>query len=137
MAMSGTAQVALLMANLMRSYNPDLPMSEGMKAQFLAIRNEFEGAQQGEVAAELKRSEGAEAGKQFSHYYKNVERLKYIDVYRVLWLFDVDNPCIQHAIKKLLVAGARGGKDVETDLREAIASINRALEMLEEDNGVY
>lgn len=72
-----------------------------------------------------------------SHYYKDVSHLKTIDVYRVLRLFEVTDPCIQHAIKKLLVAGGRGaGKDFERDLREAIDSINRALEMRFEDEVV-
>lgn len=69
-----------------------------------------------------------------SHYFKNVSHLETIDVYRVLQLFDVKNPCIQHAIKKLLVAGNRGGgKNQQQDLKEAIDSINRAIDMMHED----
>lgn len=69
-----------------------------------------------------------------NHYYKSVEHLKDVDVYRVLKLFNVTDPCIQHAVKKLLVAGGRGaGKDIRQDLREAIDSIDRALEMIDED----
>lgn len=69
-----------------------------------------------------------------SHYFKDVSHLKEIDVYRVLKLFGVTDPCIQHAVKKLLVAGGRGaGKDPERDLREAVDSINRALQMIAED----
>ena len=69
-----------------------------------------------------------------SHYFKNVSHLETIDVYRVLQLFDVTNPCIQHAIKKLLVAGNRGGgKNQQQDLKEAIDSINRAIDMMHED----
>lgn len=70
-----------------------------------------------------------------SHYFKNVSHLKDIDVYRVLKLFNVTDPCVQHAVKKLLVAGGRGaGKDMERDLREAVDSINRALQMIAEDD---
>lgn len=70
-----------------------------------------------------------------SHYYKNVAHLKHIDVYRVLGLFNVTDPCIQHAVKKLLVAGGRGaGKDVERDVREAVDSLNRFLQMIAEDD---
>lgn len=69
-----------------------------------------------------------------SHYFKDVSHLKEVDVYRVLKLFEVTDPCLQHAIKKLLVAGGRGaGKDLERDLREAVDSINRALQMIAED----
>lgn len=75
------------------------------------------------------------AAKEFSHYYKDVRHLEGIDVYRVLQLFEVTDPAIQHAVKKLLVAGGRGIKDTVKDLREAIVSIERAIEMLEEDRG--
>ena len=69
-----------------------------------------------------------------SHYYKDVRHLERVDVYRVLTLFGVTDPCIQHAVKKLLVAGGRGaGKSMEKDLREAIDSLERALQMIAED----
>jgi hypothetical protein len=73
--------------------------------------------------------------KEYNHYYKKVpEGVEYIDVYRVLEMFDVSNPSIQHAIKKLLVAGGRGHKDIHKDIKEAIDSLNRWLEMREEDD---
>jgi len=69
-----------------------------------------------------------------SHYFKDVRGLNYIDVYRVLSLFNVTSPCLQHAIKKLLVAGGRGaGKDVSQDVQEAIDSLVRWMDMQEED----
>ncbi len=72
---------------------------------------------------------------QFPHYHKPVGHLKYVDVYRVLSLFNVTDPCIQHAVKKLLVPGRRsGGKTLEQDIREAIVSLNRALQMIAEDD---
>tara|TARA_R110000822_G_scaffold155178_1_gene294980 strand:- start:1083 stop:1448 length:366 start_codon:yes stop_codon:yes gene_type:complete len=49
-----------------------------------------------------------------------------IDVYDVLDAFDVSNPATAHAIKKLLCTGSRGSKDWETDLQEAIDSLERA-----------
>jgi hypothetical protein len=49
-----------------------------------------------------------------------------IDVYDVLHAFDVSNPATAHAIKKLLCTGTRGVKDWETDLQEAIDSLERA-----------
>lgn len=70
---------------------------------------------------------------EYSHYQKSVEHLKWIDVYRVLVLFGVTNPCLQHAIKKLLCAGQRGIKDQKQDVQEAIASLLRYLEMQTED----
>lgn len=71
---------------------------------------------------------------EYSHYQKPVEHLKWIDVYRVLVLFGVTNPCLQHAIKKLLCAGQRGVKDQKQDVQEAIASLLRYLEMQTEDD---
>ncbi len=71
---------------------------------------------------------------EYKHYQKNVEHLKWIDVYRVLVLFGVTNPCLQHAIKKLLCAGNRGVKDELKDVQEAIASLVRYLEMQTEDD---
>jgi len=69
-----------------------------------------------------------------NHYFKDVSHLKTIDVYRVLDLFSVTDPCLQHAIKKLLVAGGRGaGKDIKKDLQEAVDSIQRGLQMMAEN----
>lgn len=68
------------------------------------------------------------------HYHKDVRHLETIDVYRVLHIFNVTDPCIQHAVKKLLVAGGRGaGKDVSKDVQEAIDSLQRFQEMRQED----
>ncbi len=70
---------------------------------------------------------------EYKHYQKNVEHLKWIDVYRVLLLFGVTDPCLQHATKKLLCAGNRGVKDELKDVQEAIASLTRYLEIKTED----
>lgn len=68
------------------------------------------------------------------HYYKNVAHLSEVDVYRVLELFEVTDPCIQHAVKKLLVTGGRsGGKDRAADVRDVIYSLERWQEMRMED----
>ena len=64
----------------------------------------------------------------YPHYHKNVAHLKYVDVYRVLILFGVTDPCLQHAIKKLLCAGNR-----TQDVQEAISSLLRYLEMQTEN----
>lgn len=69
-------------------------------------------------------------GSKHPHYHKDVRHLETIDVYRVLTLFNVTDPCIQHAVKKLLVAGGRGaGKDIGKDILEAIDSLQRWQEM--------
>lgn len=69
-----------------------------------------------------------------AHYFKPVEVLVDIDVYRVIKLWNVTDPCIQHALKKLLVAGGRGaGKDIDKDIQEVIDSLLRWQEMRAED----
>lgn len=73
-------------------------------------------------------------GNKHPHYHKDVSNLQTVDVYRVLALFNVTDPCIQHAVKKLLVAGGRGaGKDVSQDIREACDTLQRWQEMRVED----
>ena len=57
-----------------------------------------------------------------------------IDVYRVLHAFDVRDPCVQHAVKKLLCAGLRnGGKPEAQDISEAIWTLTRWQEMRSEE----
>lgn len=70
----------------------------------------------------------------FSHYVKDVTKLKKLDVYRVLELFEVKSPAIQHAIKKLLAAGKGGSKSMEKDIEEAIISLERWQDMRSEEN---
>ena len=57
----------------------------------------------------------------------------HIDVYRVLELFEVTDPALQHIIKKALCAGQRGAKDFRKDLEEIVDTGNRRIEMLDED----
>lgn len=68
-----------------------------------------------------------------SHYFKDVSHLKYIDVYRVIDLWEIKDPCIQHALKKVLSGGKRGAKDEARDIQEAIDSLERWKAMREED----
>jgi len=68
-----------------------------------------------------------------NHYFKNTVHLNAVDVYRVLSLYGVTDPCLQHAIKKLLCAGDRGAKDIEQDVQEAIDTLGRWQDMMEED----
>ena len=66
-----------------------------------------------------------------SHYHKDVSQYDTIDVYAVCKIFDVQDTsgCLQHAIKKLLVTGQRGHKDRQTDIQNAIDTLNRLLEL--------
>ena len=67
------------------------------------------------------------------HYFKACP-FESVDVYRVLNLFNVTDPCLQHAVKKLLVAGGRGaGKSVDKDIQEAIDTLHRWQAMRQEE----
>jgi hypothetical protein len=69
-----------------------------------------------------------------AHYFRNVAHLSEVDVYRVLELFNVTDQALGHAIKKLLAPGGRGaGKDFRRDVQEAVDTLQRRLEMLDED----
>lgn len=67
------------------------------------------------------------------HYFRDVAHLQTIDVYRVLELFGVTDQALGHAIKKLVVAGGRGHKDVGKDVSEAIDTLVRWQNMRHED----
>lgn len=71
-----------------------------------------------------------------SHYFKDVSKLNTVDVYRVLSLFEVSDPCIQHAVKKLLCGGIRGVKSLDKDVQEAIDSLLRYQEIIKENSTV-
>lgn len=53
------------------------------------------------------------------------------DVYSVLEAFQVHNPGIQHAVKKLLCAGIRGKATTVQDIQEAIDALYRAKQIAE------
>lgn len=75
----------------------------------------------------------AQQQRKHSHYFKSVKGIDMIDVYRVLELFGVTDQALGHAIKKLLVAGGRGHKDIDKDIQEAIDTLHRWQEMRAED----
>ena len=73
--------------------------------------------------------------KKHSHYFKSVAHLEWIDIYRVIDLYAITDPCLQHAFKKISCAGGRGVKDTAKDVQEAIDSLLRYQEMQRENHG--
>lgn len=69
------------------------------------------------------------------HYFKDVSHLKKIDVYRVIDLWEITDPALQHALKKVLAAGKRGAKNQAQDVAEAIDSLVRFQDM-QAENGL-
>jgi hypothetical protein len=82
----------------------------------------------------LIRVDRQENQQKHSHYKKDVKHLDYIDVYRIIDLYELNDPCFQHALKKILVPGARGHKDLTKDINDIIDAMQRKLEMLAEDD---
>ena len=68
------------------------------------------------------------------HYFKDVSHLKKIDVYRVIDLWEITDPALQHALKKVLAAGKRGAKNQMQDVSEAIDSLARFQDMQAENS---
>jgi len=54
---------------------------------------------------------------------------QWVDVYDILAAYNVTNPADAHAIKKMLCPGQRGAKNGIQDRREAIVSLQRAIEL--------
>ena len=73
-------------------------------------------------------------GSSHNHYYKDVSHLKTVDVYRIISLYGVTDPCTQHILKKCLVQGGRGGaKDATHDMQDIRDTADRWLAMSKED----
>jgi len=62
-------------------------------------------------------------------YRREIKPGVWVDVYEVLNAFNVDCPAMAHAIKKCLAPGQRGAKSAKQDKKEAIASIERSIDM--------
>ena len=62
-------------------------------------------------------------------YLREVKPGVMIDVYDVLQAWRVENPALQHLIKKALQTGQRGHKSREDDLNDIVASALRAREL--------
>lgn len=65
----------------------------------------------------------------YPHYHKDVGHLKSIDVYRVIDLWEITDPALQHALKKIMAVGQRGAKNSEVDIKEAMDSLKRYQQM--------
>jgi hypothetical protein len=70
-----------------------------------------------------------------NHYFKPCP-YETLDVYRVISIFGVTDPCIQHALKKLLCSGVRGHKDQSKDIQDVIDTLERWKQMRGEDDKV-
>lgn len=84
------------------------------------------------MSEQTNRMAGNGTPRKHSHYFKPCP-YDAVDVYRVLAMFSVTDPCHQHALKKILCVGARGVKSAAKDIQEAIDTLTRWQEMQRED----
>ncbi len=61
----------------------------------------------------------------YPHYFKDVSDVDAIDLYHVARLYDITDPALFHAFKKIACAGKRGTKDQAQDVQEAIDALKR------------
>ena len=83
-------------------------------------------------AAEWERLGKAQKQDQGAHYRFEYKGIK-LDPARICKIYKIESLLIGQAIKKLLVAGGRGNKSYEQDLKDVICAVTRELEMIEED----
>lgn len=62
-------------------------------------------------------------------YLREIKPGVWVDVYDVLFAWKVENPALQHLIKKALQPGERGHKDKATDMQDIVNSALRAQEL--------
>jgi hypothetical protein len=64
-----------------------------------------------------------------SRYHRTIHGVT-LDLYDLAEAYGIDSHRVFHAVKKLVMAGRRGHKDREQDLREAIVSIESELQKM-------
>lgn len=64
-----------------------------------------------------------------SKYHREIKKGVFVDVYDVLHAWQVNNPALQHLIKKALQPGQRGHKSKLHDLWDIVGSAKRAVEL--------
>lgn len=82
-----------------------------------------------DVSGRVEQLRSIEEARKHSHYFKDVSGVDQIDVYAVLRLFEVTDPCLQHIVKKALCAGKRGAKDWAKDVQEIADTAQRLIEL--------
>lgn len=107
----------------------ELVCSKGTANLLKPIQKAFEGSGSTSGTTEQKEvhKDVSETSSKHKHYFKDVSKLAEVDVYAILYLFEVTDPCIAHVVKKLLCTGKRGHKDFERDLQDSIDSLMRCM----------
>ena len=82
-----------------------------------------------DVSSRVEQLRSIEEARKHSHYFKDVSGVDAIDLYHVARLYDIADPALFHAFKKIACAGKRGAKDQAQDVQEAIDALKRWQEL--------
>ena len=82
-----------------------------------------------DVSSRVEQLRSIEEARKHSHYFKDVSGVDAIDLYHVARLYDITDPALFHAFKKIACAGKRGAKDQAQDVQEAIDALKRWQEL--------
>ena len=83
-----------------------------------------------DIARSIEAARVAEQSERtYPHYFKDVSAVDAIDLYHVARLYDITDPALFHAFKKIACAGKRGAKDRAQDVQEAIDALKRWQEL--------
>lgn len=128
-AVTGLHQIAKLTTSCPPLKEPDTPEKTSepktLKIEYRQPTDEQKPEQQPEQQPEKQKH---------SHYFVDVSRYNTIDIYRITESYQCSQMAA-HITKKALCSGARGHKDLTTDIKEIIDTANRWLEMIAEDGG--
>ena len=83
-----------------------------------------------DVVRSIEAARVAEQSKRtYPHYFKDVSDVDAIDLYHVAKLYEITDPALFRAFKKIACAGKRGAKDQAQDVQEAIDALKRWKEL--------
>lgn len=82
-----------------------------------------------DVSGRVEQLRSIEEARKHSHYFKDVSGVDAIDLYHVAKLYEINDPALFHAFKKIACAGKRGAKDQAQDVQEAIDALKRWQEL--------
>ena len=99
----------------------DIKLSQGFIARPESIHDVARSIEAARVAEQSERT--------YPHYFKDVSDVDAIDLYHVARLYDITDPALFHAFKKIACAGKRGAKDQAQDVQEAIDALKRWQEL--------
>lgn len=127
------SELAVAAQDMGKGQHPCFYTQQGVEI-FLETGSESQLIYRPEPSTDVARSiEAARVAEQsdrtYPHYFKDVSGVDAIDLYHVARLYDITDPALFHAFKKIACAGKRGAKDQAQDVQEAIDALKRWQEL--------